>query len=311
MGRSVKSVWCKLIAISSLLLSCSLFANDEQADVGSWSFGVNLGLGQRSSFITGQDDVDILLLPNIHYYGDQLFFDNGMLGYTLLETKDQALSVVTELNPYGLYFDQSTFGETFNPLYLVTEPTLTSADSFADETKLVTEPPVHSDHNSSTFEQSLDSANYRLPKPSISLDFGVQHNWFISPTQSIAFKLVSDVSSKHSGHRGKLTWSMAHRIRSVSVKFNLGFDWLDHKSSNYYFGLHPDPALVEFKNQQYKLGSSLNPFFSVTANMPLTENIAFVSHFKYVKFDTDIAHSPITSKAYSMTHFAGIHYKFW
>lgn len=306
MESLVKFFWLKLIVIGSVLWSCYALAEDSQVDVDSWSIGVNLGLGQRSTFITGQEDVNIFLLPDIRFYSEKLFFDNGTLGYTFKETSEHVFSAITELNPYGLYFEQSAFGESFNPLFLVNEA---SSDSSQGATRLVTELPVSSDTEGNAFDQSVDYPNYSLPKPNISLDMGVQHNWFIADNQSVTIKLIKDVTGEHSGLRGKFTWSIKHEFEPVRVKLNMGFDWLDSKSSNYYFALTPDQSRLAHKN--YQLGSNVNPFLSVTASMPLTKKMTLVSHIKYLKLDSEINQSPVTSKGYALTHFAGIHYKLW
>ncbi len=309
METSVNSVWLKLISVGSLLFTSFTWAETEHADVGSWSFGVNLGLGQRSTFITGQDDVNIFVLPDVHYYGEQLFFDNGTLGYTLKETENHVFSAITELNPYGLYFEQSALGESFNPLFLVDQGAQVSSELFEDESRVVTESPIDAENANNSFDQGSDYPSYSLPKPDLSLDLGMQHNWFINESQNVTIKLVADVTNRHSGFRGKFTWSTKHQIEAVRLKLNLGFDWLDSKSSNYYFGLVP--TIAELENDKYELGSTINPYLSLTASIPLSEKMSLVSHVKYLKFDTDINHSPVTSKGYSLTHFAGIHYKFW
>lgn len=310
----MKFAWLKFVSISSLLFCSFAWAEsaqdaNEQADIGSWSFGINIGFGQRSTFITGQDDVDIFVLPDIHYYGEQFFFDNGTLGYTLAESENHVFSVITELNPYGLYFEQSAFGESFNSLYLFDQAGTSVSESFTDDSQLVTSAPDDDTTNNNAFDQESRSTSYNWPRPDLSLDFGIQHNWFISATQDITVKLARDISGEHSGFRGKFTWSLKHQLPSVKLRLNLGFDWLDNKSSNYYFGLSPTP--LELQDNQYELGSSINPFVSITASTPITKHLSLISHLKYLKFDSSIADSPVTNGKHAVTYFAGIHYKFW
>ena len=115
----MNSVIAKFVCLFALLSSSLTIANEEQADIGAWSIGVNLGIGQRSAFITGQDALDIHVLPSFYYYGEHWFLDNGTLGYTFEQQEDYAFSFIGEVNPYGLYFEQSAFGESFNSLYLL------------------------------------------------------------------------------------------------------------------------------------------------------------------------------------------------
>lgn len=309
----MKSLGYKLSCILLLLCSLSSIATQEQVDVGAWSLGVNVGIGQRSAFITGQEDLDIYLLPDFHYYGEQLFFDNGTLGYTFKDQNNYAFSVIGELNPYGLYFEQSAFGESFNSLYLLDSNSINgeATESSDQGTLISTDPgsPSFGNPNAPDFGPSISNNVYSLPTPSISLDAGIQANWFLTSQQDVTVKLVRDVSNKHSGFRAKFNWAVKQQFGHVKMRVNLGFDWLDNKASNYYFGISPEH--VGFNSAQYQTGSSINPFMSVTASIPITQNTSFIAHLKYLKLDTAIANSPMTNQSYSVTHFAGIHYKFW
>jgi len=300
-----------------VLLTTSIKADESQADVGVWSIGANVGVGQRSTFITGQDDVDIYFLPDIHYYGEQFFFDNGTLGFTFEETSNLALSVISELHPYGLYFEQSALGESFNSLYLYSQSISSDAesnniedtDAFYLSTSEPNEEANDSIQNPSFVggEQHLQAYNW--PEPELSVDLGAQLNWFINQHQDVTIKLVKDISSRHSGMRAKFTWAYKQSLATVNLKLNLGFDWLDSKSSNYYFGL--SPADSDLTHTKYELDTSINPFVSVTVSKPISKDLTFISHLKYLRFDSAIEQSPITNKAYSMTHFIGLHYKLW
>lgn len=310
----MKSLGYKLACILTLLCSFSSTATLEQVDVGAWSLGVNIGIGQRSAFITGQDDLDIYLLPNFHYYGEQFFFDNGTLGYTFQDQENFALSFIGELNPYGLYFEQSAFGESFNSLYLLDSSSInggTTEENNQGSNLVSTDPgtPSSGNPNAPDFGPSFNNDAYSLPKPSLSLDAGIQANWFLTNNQDLTVKFVRDISNEHSGFRGKFNWAVKRQLSQVKMRLNLGFDWLDNKASNYYFGISPDD--INFNSAQYQTGSSINPFIAVTANIPITRNMSFIAHLKYLKLDSAIADSPMTSQSYSVTHFAGIHYKFW
>ncbi len=308
----MNTIRAKLASVGLLLLSAFTFANDEQVSIDSWSIGLNIGVGQQSSFITGQDDVELYLLPNIQYYGEQLFFDNGTLGYTFHDEENFAFSLISELNPYGLYFEQSAFGESFNPLYLFSQR-VEGEEAFSEsniitDTDLIT-PPSGEDPESPGIGASTTTQSYNLPTPDLSLDAGFQINWFMSANQDLSVKLLHDINSKHSGKRTKFTWSYKSKVKTLGLKLNLGFDWLDKNASNYYFGVDPDIETLTFA--RYRLNSTINPFITLTANMPVTENISLVAHLKYLKLDSDIDSSPITNKGYSTTQFVGIHYRFW
>lgn len=311
----VKSVCYKLVCLLTLLCAPLVAANQEQANIDSWSVGVNVGIGQRSAFITGQDDLDIYLLPDFYYYGEQFFIDNGTVGYTFLEQQSFAISLIAELNPYGLYFEQSALGENFNALYLLNSSAIAGEapdDKTEELNSLVTATPGNPSlghPESPGFGNNISDNIYHLPKPGLSADIGLQGNWFLPRGQNISLKLMKEISNKHSGFRVKFNWSLKHQISQLKLTMNLGFDWLDASVSSYYFGISPTDD--NFKTSHYQAGSNINPFISLSANYPITRDISLVAHFKYLKLDSAITNSPLTNQSYSVTHFAGIHYKFW
>lgn len=293
--------------VVSLLLIC-LSATAGQVSINNWSIGVNVGFGQRTSFITGQDDLAIYLLPDIQYYGEQVFFDNGTLGYTLTESEQVSWSLITELNPYGLYFERSALGESFNPLFLVSNNDEPQSFDSGRDIGLTAEPPELSIATSPTLAERDGAMSYHWPKPSLSLDAGLQLNWFINQTQSITAKVVKDINSKHSGLRAKVTWSKLVQWQQLQLVSAIGAEYLDAKASNYYFALTPQDA--EFKTQTYQMGGSINPFISLSLSRPINDSLKLVSHIKYMKLASGISDSPVTDRSYTATYFLGLNYQF-
>ena len=58
-------------------------ASDSCAAVGEWKFSLSVGAGVYTNPLHGGDNIPLILIPKISYYGEQVFFENNTLGYTL------------------------------------------------------------------------------------------------------------------------------------------------------------------------------------------------------------------------------------
>lgn len=62
--------------------------------VGEWDLSISLGIGERSNPIVKGDDIPLLVIPQLSYYGKRFFIENLELGYTLHEGERQTLNVI-------------------------------------------------------------------------------------------------------------------------------------------------------------------------------------------------------------------------
>lgn len=309
MKHAVHFLFCLIcLAIPSLTS-----AKEESTEIGEWSLGINFGYGQRSAFILNQEDLNFYILPDFHYYGKNLFFDNGTLGYTFYERQNYAFSAITELNPYGFYFDQTAFGETFDRLYILkAENTniqvpdrVSSSDEFIVDESFS---DLSSELGPTTGDEYLvdKDALTKINKPGFSLDAGVQLNWFFQQ-QQVTVKLVTDVSSKHNGSRARINWVRSNKFGDFGLQWGVGFDWLDKATSSYYFAVNTSSSKTILTK---RLSDTINPFISLTTSYPLATNLFLVAHLKYLKLDKEIRKSPIVNADHSVTQFLGLNYKF-
>lgn len=293
-----------------LLLALALFFAEhlraEQQAIGSWSVGINLGYGQRTAFILEQDDLQFYVLPDISYYGEKVFFDNGTLGYTFSETQQFAFSAITEFNPYGLYFEDTPLGESFGHLYFISSGAAPESDpSFSDTQN---QEQIISSDNDNFFELTTgyEKSVTKIVKPKLSLDIGLQLNWFFE-SQFVSVKLLKDMTIGNDSARIRLQWFQHFNMSQWSLNIGLGVDWLNSSATNYYFGVTND---YEDSELETSLGSSVNPFASLTISYPITSHFQLVGHFKYLQFADEVKHSSVLSENHTFTRFVGFNYRF-
>jgi len=95
------------------LLSPHAYAQHPNEAVAAESYGVGIavGYGERSSPLVGVDNLSIWVLPELYYYGEHFYFDNGRLGWQLNQDSSAVWSLVSRLNPERSYFSDRYLGD--------------------------------------------------------------------------------------------------------------------------------------------------------------------------------------------------------
>lgn len=103
-----------LLALVLTISFAAFSANAEDSDVcsnstdcieiGRWDIGIALGYGNKSNPLKDFNDIPIYAVPTIAYYGDNWFFDNGNIGYTLTEGENYTINLVTAFSNDSAFF---------------------------------------------------------------------------------------------------------------------------------------------------------------------------------------------------------------
>lgn len=279
-------------------------------EVGQWQLGLTLGVGHRAAVVTGEDSQSTFVLPSVQYYGERVFFDNGTLGYTLLEQESLVLSLITEFNPMAAWFyrdhpdnwfSQQAFSDsTIDSVQMdlggkVTEGTPVDADNL-DPTG-----PEFSDD----VREEVDIPLTQLEKPSWSVDAGAQLNWFFNRKSGLGVQYFFDASLLHKGQRLELNWFYRDRLESgYQWQFELGTSYLDKAASDYYFGVRRG------QHKLYQAGASFIPYASATLIKNLNANWSLIGHLYYQGLSDEISNSPKINTSTRLTYMLGVRYGF-
>lgn len=75
-------------------------------EVGDWRVNVGLGLGMRSNPLHGGEDIPLVLLPEVSYYGERFFLKNLEMGFTLFEDDRHQFSMLATPGYDQMYFNR-------------------------------------------------------------------------------------------------------------------------------------------------------------------------------------------------------------
>lgn len=274
------------------------------ATTNEWQIAIALGYGQIESAVLGQEDFNLYLVPSVSYYGEKVFFDNGTLGYSLKETAAHSFSLVSEINPHIAQF----YGSHPSNIFVInsmgsseSEPSTGASNDSQDDG-----PP--------SFIQDVRT-HLTLQQPDWSIDAGIQYNWFASNNSQIIGHYFIDVTGVHSGQRAAVSWAYTQPLSGVkawqknwSVSFNLGLEWLDKNTTQYYYGV--DQRNTQFAYAYHQTDNALNHTVKISIQKALSKQLTLVALWKKQYFDSELANSPLIVNDAPTTYFMGVMYGF-
>ncbi|KZN59246.1 hypothetical protein N473_03560 [Pseudoalteromonas luteoviolacea CPMOR-1] len=320
-----------------LSLCCGLFAkdsfancsenNEQCAEIGRWDFSIAIGAGVATNPVRGGDNVPLVILPYINYYGDKFFFDNTTAGYTFIEQKQFDVSLITQLNTEQAYF------ERFHPSNILVKNSFTSESSNPiitpepDESNPPTSQPgsdgVDSDGDSGVTDGDNDKQEQEPNEPaeSISLDTiskrdwaldgGILAHWYFENSAKLTLSLLHDVTNTYQGYHGHIDYSFIIPIQTDNpsrLKVKLGAEYKDKHLVDYYYGI----SLKDSQSQHhlYQGKATVNPYVGIAFNYKLNSNWQLKFSARHTWLGTGIKNSPLVDQSSSSNIFIGGLYEF-
>jgi len=272
----------------SLWLAAPCFAQQSEIDpvqnitMDQWHLSLNLGLGVMSNPLKGGDDLPLVVIPEVAYYGEQFFFDNGRLGYSLSQETPHIFNLVTEFNP------ETRFFVDWHPSNIFA---LTSANSLST-----------SNNELQSQQPRLDIE--QLDKRKWALDAGMSYH-YVYQQHVFSVQALADVSGVYEGWRSALQWQMHNNIGELVIKPSMGIWYKSAALNTYFYGV----SAKESANGAIEVGSSWQPYAKIDARWPLNDANSLRFHLAYYDYSA-LDDSPLFEQTYSMTAFIGFDHIF-
>ena len=260
-------------------------SSDSYIDTGEWHIAINLGYGQRSNPLVGGESQPLYILPEIAYYGDKLYFDNGDLGYTFTETSRYTFGLLTHFNYEKAYF---SYIHPANLLF-----------SFASQGNINLIPPEDIAN-----PPTIDTISRRK----YALDAGFDLTLYLSEQSLFRFQLMKDITGVYNGENAKLEFVYQSHFQGWNLTSAGGLHWKSKKLVDYYYGIDESDDVSD--TFFYKGESTINPYFKLTALYPINEKWDFVSVVRIEKNGDGISNSTIVKSSSVNSFFIGASYAF-
>ncbi|KFZ36944.1 hypothetical protein HR45_12905 [Shewanella mangrovi] len=264
--------------------------------VGQWEIGASLGYGYKSNPLRNYNNRSSVLMPSIAYYGERFFFDNGNLGYTVYESAQTSVNLVTSYGSEQGYFYDWDPGNIFlfssnpdragEPLPITNE-----AQEFPELNG--NKPPPHHFH--------------KLKKRHFTLLGGVE-TFFYTQLGILNLALAHDLYGVHNGTEAKAKWILRQQLQHMVLETSLFAEWKSQQIVDYYFSVRPSES--DYWSRAYHASSGINTGVELTCRYQFAEAWQLISGVKYLRLASVIVDSPLVDTDHVVSYFVGAAYRF-
>ncbi|MEI8668463.1 MipA/OmpV family protein [Pseudoalteromonas sp. B131b] len=256
---------------------------EQHIAIEQWHFSLSAGAGVVTNPLRGGDNIPLVLIPQVAFYGQHWFFDNGRLGYSFIQSQKHNLNLVSELNA------ESRFFIDWHPTNI-----------FTLQTSALNSQLVQQQSTSSPKNININD----IEKRHIALDAGIAYH-YVDDANVFSIQALHDVTSVYNGLRGALQWQYHAEVGKLKIKPTLGINYKSAELNDYFYGLKAD----ETKLGKIDVGSSWQPYAKIDARWPLSKVNSLRFHLAYYNYSA-MDGSPLFEHAYSMTAFIGLDHTF-
>ncbi len=278
---------------------------------GTWEVSLALGAGLRTNPVAGADDVPLVLIPQVTYYGKRFFFDSLDLGYTLVDRPDWMVNALITPSGDGLYFFEDDWGRYFlqggvNTLGASFSPS-PGAPTLADE-----EAPEGPQEDERGAESPSPNAPASAALPplrdrNIAALAGLEASGDLGRMEW-QLQALSDVSGVHNGEELRFALSTGTRQRKHQLGLSLGFSWKSAEVMEYYYGVTQGESSGQ--RPTYRPDSGTSPFVRLSWSHPVSKKWHWLGSVQYEHLSEAVRNSPLIDQNKVMQIFVGGVYHF-
>lgn len=282
--------------ISSTILACS--GNETCVEKSSWQLGIALGVGIKTNPLVDGDDIPLVILPDIAWYAEQAYFDNGELGYQWLNQPKFAFETFLQFDRERAFF---SFLHPANILI----PTESAVGNLPDPNEAdgsVIDLPPENVPNSQRILSIDEIASRKW-----AINGGIRGHYFLSNGEwQLTFQ--QDISNVHKGQQIGLDYSHRWLWQSFRLGLRIGADWKSARLIDYYYGVSQrDTDLTDL---YFNGESGWQTYMSINLQKPINENWSWLANIGYRRLPDSIKNSPLVEQSTISNVFLGVAYRF-
>ena len=272
--------------VPSATLACS--GDETCIEKRSWHLGIALGVGVKTNPLVDGDNIPLIILPDIAWYAEQAYFDNGELGYQWLNQSKFAFETFLQLDRESAFF---SFLHPANILAPREGFTPASPDQSVGDTQI------------SLRNLSIDEIASRK----WAINGGIRGHYFLSSGEwQLSFQ--QDISNVHQGQQVGLEYSHRWLWGNFKLGLRIGADWKSNRLIDYYYGVSERDTVL--RELYFSGKSGWQPYLSISAQKPINENWSWLANIGYRALPDSLTKSPLVEQDNVSNVFLGIAYRF-
>jgi outer membrane protein len=249
--------------------------SDDCVAIGRWNFSVALGAGVRTNPLVNGENIPLVVIPQVSYYGKRFFIDNLDLGVTLAESAANTFSLIATPGYDRVYFYRADLQNFFIGF------------------------PI--DGSPPNVESVGTPGAVKVPPPAPRVTYLGGPEWtFKYGRVSGQLDVLRDITGQNNGEEIRAAIGIPLIESRGSLSANMGLTWKSAAIVNYYYAV----------SRLYEGGSALDPFLKLGYTLPLAGKWRFNAFVEYERLANSIADSPIVAERHVETVFVGAIYTF-
>lgn len=324
--RALKTAVVGVLCWLMLVQQANACTQDETecVEVGRWDLSVAIGAGVRTNPIAGGDNLPIVIIPNLTYYGKRFYLENYTLGYSLVEQPVYSVNLVLTPSYDQIYFQKWGLGNisfdsgagdstAFASEGIINNTPAEGMDVLASdgvEADEVQRPPVAG---------PATPAEPKVVEPVYTLDLaeldkrkqtglgGAEFTYF-GEKWVASLNVLQEVLNVHSGQEVRLAASQNFAAGKSRYQFATGLTWQSVDLLDYYFGAHEGEV---DESMEYEIRESgITPFVRLSWSRELNEHWRLLASVHHKRLADAIVDSPLVEESSVTTVFIGGVYHF-
>lgn len=244
---------------------------------------ITLGYGGIENPVLDADDITSPILPSFAYYGDNWYFDDFSIGYSLIETESFYVDLLGRFNDDGFFFEL----DGIDKLYAVGVIRSNSGRPTIPTASPINLTPIKRDLS---YMAGLSSA------------LNVYDNIWLSAAY------VHDVTAVHNGYEILFNGYQAFELLSGVAGVEMGLTYKNEELIDYYYTVAPTESKTRVFD--YDLQSAINYYVKISYEYPINDSLSLDFKLKHTWLDSNLANSTMIHKNGYFSGFTGITYHF-
>lgn len=257
----------------------------------NWSIGIAFGVGARTNPLVDGDAIPLVVLPDVAWYSEHAYFDNGEFGYQWQLNNQVTTETFVRTNAERAYF---VFWHPSNLLIPI--------ESFTDGALTPSPAPDDPKTSEPRYISVNDIASRRW-----TVDAGVRLNWFTDNSRW-SVSVVHDALSVHQGYSVSAGYQHDVSYKDWSFSTNLSVSYKSESLIDYYYGIG------ERDTSDQSLWYDAEHTIQFTAGLFVSKQINahwfWLGRFQVTTLGSGMTDSPLVSKQHVTNMFFGIGYRF-
>jgi len=253
-----------------------------------WQLGVAIGLGVKTNPLQDGDNIPLVLVPDVAWYGEDFYFDNGELGYQWQQQQDSSLETFISVNQERAFFNFWHVSNLLDPV---------EGNSFltGDAPAISTSPEQQ--------QVSLDDVSRRK----WSFDIGIRWQKELA-LGGLSLSLKSDISGVHNGQQLDLAYLLGWQQDEWRFALSPSLSWKSQELLDYYYGIGPKDDLTPESFYQARAG--WQPKIEFSSIYPLNDNWQLLLKLGYQWLNKGMYQSPLVKDKKVQSFFLGVTHQF-